>query len=190
MGEFRVLFKKFSNDLLLMYKVTPHMEISILDYRECDPDKCTARKLIDKKFAERIVNDRDLGKDGIYLNPLSEKAISPEDRKKAEAGGIRAIDCTWTEAEEKIPEYENGRALPYLVAVNPINYGKPFQLTTVEAIAAALYILGEEDQAKEILSIFNWGEQFLEMNRNPLDDYRDAENSEEIVEIQKSYMDR
>ncbi len=166
------------------------MELFILDYRECDPDKCTARKLIDKKYAEKIVNDRELGKDGIYLNPLSEKAISPEDKEKANSGGIRAIDCTWTEAEEKIPEYENGRALPYLVAVNPINYGKPFQLTTVEAIAAALYILGEEDQAREILSIFNWGEQFIEMNKNPLNDYQEAESSKEIVKIQKEYMEQ
>jgi len=164
------------------------MDISILDYRECDPDKCTARKLIDKKFAKRIVNDRELGKAGVYLNPLAEKAISPEDKLKAKSGGIKAIDCTWTEAEEKIPEYENGRALPYLVAVNPINYGKPFQLTTVEALSAALYILGEEDQAKEILSIFNWGEQFIEMNRNPLNDYQEAESSSEVVEIQKEYM--
>jgi len=159
-----------------------------LDYRECDPKKCTARKLIDNKYAERIVNDRELGRGGIYLNPLAEKAISPQDRTEAKSGGIRAIDCTWTEAEEKIPKYENGRALPYLVAVNPVNYGNPFQLTTVEAIAAALYILGEEDQAKEILSIFNWGEQFFEMNENPLDDYRDAESSEEIVDIQNDYM--
>ncbi|MBS3782495.1 MAG: DUF367 family protein [Candidatus Thermoplasmatota archaeon] len=165
------------------------MDLLILDYRECDPEKCTARKLIDKKYAEKIVNDRELGRKGIYLNPLAEKAISPEDRAEATSGGIRAIDCTWTEAEEKIPEYENGRALPYLVAVNPVNYGKPFQLTTVEALAAALYILGEEEQAEDILSIFNWGEQFIEMNRNPLNDYQEAESSSEIVEIQKEYME-
>ncbi|MEF8832695.1 MAG: DUF367 family protein [Candidatus Thermoplasmatota archaeon] len=165
------------------------MDLFILDYRECDPDKCTARKLLDKKYAEKIVNDRELGREGIYLNPMSEKAISPKDKQKAKTGGIRAIDCTWTEADEKIPEYENGRALPYLVAVNPINYGKPFRLTTVEALAAALYIMDEEEQAKEILSIFNWGEQFIDMNKNPLNDYREAESSSEIVEIQKEYMD-
>ncbi|MFP4001683.1 MAG: DUF367 family protein [Candidatus Natronoplasma sp.] len=165
------------------------MDLFVLDYRECDPQKCTARKILDNKYAERIVNDRELGKDGIYLNPLAEKAISPEDRQVAKSGGIRAIDCTWTDADKKIPEYDNGRALPYLVAVNPVNYGKPFQLTTAEALAAALYILGEEDQAKEILSIFNWGEQFFKMNEKPLKEYRDAENSEEVVAIQKEYME-
>ncbi len=164
------------------------MELFIRDHRECDPKKCTARKLLDEGIAEKLLKDIGLGKGGIYLTPLAEKAISPEDKNLAEDGGIRAIDCTWTEADEKIPEYENGRALPYLVAVNPINYGKPFQLTTAEALAAALFILGEEDQAKEVMSKFSWGEHFFEMNENPLKDYREAEDSSEVVEIQKEYM--
>ncbi|MBS3817553.1 MAG: DUF367 family protein [Candidatus Thermoplasmatota archaeon] len=165
------------------------MELFIRDYRECDPDKCTARKLLDRGVAKKILKDRKLGEDGIYLNPLAEKAISPEDKELAETGGIRALDCTWPEADEKIPQYENGRALPYLVAVNPVNYGNPLQLTTAEALAAALFILDEEDQAKELLSNFRWGEHFFEMNEKPLNDYREAENSAEIVELQKEYME-
>ncbi|MEF8874421.1 MAG: DUF367 family protein [Candidatus Thermoplasmatota archaeon] len=165
------------------------MELFIRDYRECDPEKCTARKLLDKEMAEKLLKDMELGKGGIYLNPLAEKAISPADKGLAEKGGIRAIDCTWTEADDKIPEYENGRALPYLVAVNPINYGKPFQLTTAEALAAALFILKEEDQAQEIMSKFSWGEHFFEMNENPLSDYQEAEDSSEVIEIQQEYME-
>ncbi len=164
------------------------MDLFIRDYRECDPSKCTARKLLDGGLAEKLLRDRDLGEEGIYLNPLSEKAISSQDKNEAEAGGIRAIDCTWAEADDKIPQYENGRALPYLVAVNPINYGRPFQLTTVEALAAALFILDEKDQAEKILSKFRWGEHFLNMNESPLNEYKEAENSSEIVEIQRKYM--
>ncbi len=166
------------------------MKLFIRDYRECDPEKCTARKLLDEGLAEKIMKDSELGVGGIYLTPLAEKAISPEDKEEAEKGGLRAIDCTWTEADDKIPQFENGRALPYLVAVNPINYGRPFQLTTVEALAGALYILGEKEQAEDILSKFSWGEHFFEMNKDPLEEYREAENSTEIVEIQQEYLDR
>ncbi len=165
------------------------MDLYIYDFGECDPKKCTAHKLIESEKATPLKEKKALGKAGIYLNPLSEKALSPKDNKEAaEKGGLRAIDCTWRDAERKIPEYFNGRALPYLVAVNPVNYGKPFQLTTVEALAAALFILDEEEQGREILSGFKWGEHLFDLNKNPLEDYRDAENSEEVVEIQSSYM--
>ncbi len=164
------------------------MKLYILDYRECDPKKCTARKLLDNDMAEKILHESQLGAGGIYLTPLTDKAFSPEDRKFCENGGIRALDCTWTEAEEKLPVYGNARALPYLVAANPVNYGKPMQLTTVEALSGALYILDEEDQAREILSKFNWGEQFLIMNKEPLDEYQKAKNSKEIVEVQSEFI--
>ncbi|MFW6141083.1 MAG: DUF367 family protein [Candidatus Saliniplasma sp.] len=164
------------------------MQLYILDYRECDPKKCTARKLLDNDMAEKILHETDLGGGGIYLTPLTDKAFSPEDRGKCIEGGIRAVDCTWTEAEEKLPVYDNSRALPYLVAANPVNYGKPMQLTTVEAFAASLYILGEEDQAKEILSKFNWGEQFLKLNKEPLNEYQNAENSKDVVKAQSEFI--
>ena len=80
------------------------------------------------------------------------------------------------------------RALPFLLASNPINFGKPFQLSTVEALASALFILGYPERAKEILGKFSWGHVFLELNKEPLQAYASARNSTEVIEIQRDYL--
>ncbi len=163
------------------------MELWIYMFDNCDPRRCTARRLVDQKYAKRLKHRWELGSKGIYLTPMVDKALSPEDKEIVENGGIRAVDCTWTD-ESKIPTYANGRALPYLVAANPVNYGKPFRLTTVEALAAALYILGAKEDAEEILSPFKWGKNFIALNLEPLERYSEAEDSAEIVEIQMDYL--
>jgi hypothetical protein len=97
----------------------------------------------------------------ILLTPEAERALSRKDRKRADKRGIVVLDVSWRAATfPKIPGVTE-RALPFLVAANPVNYGKPFKLSSVEAIAAALIILGEETQAELVLSKFAWGEQFL-----------------------------
>jgi len=153
-----------------------------------DPDKCTARKLARFDLAELHRSDRATPY-GIVLNPHAERALSPADR--AESDQLVALDCSWETAGEAMFSIDGEhRALPFLVAANPINYGKPFQLTTVEALAAGLTILGERERAEEILAKFRWGETFLEMNEEPLRRYADCEDSSEVVEIQQEYLDR
>jgi pre-rRNA-processing protein TSR3 len=55
--------------------------------------------------------------------------------------------------------------VPFLVAGNPVNYGKAFQLSCVEAICATLYIVGMDKYADELLNKFKWGPSFYSVNR-------------------------
>lgn len=80
------------------------------------------------------------------------------------------------------------RCLPYLIAANPVNYGVPTKLSTVEALAAALYIAGFKEKGERLLSIFKWGPYFIELNRELLDGYARAKNSAEVVELQKGFI--
>ncbi|MGA9400577.1 DUF367 family protein [Haladaptatus sp.] len=152
-----------------------------------DPKKCTARKLARFDLTELHRTARATPY-GIVLNPHAEQALSPADR--AETDTLVALDCSWESAERALFEMPGvHRALPFLVAANPVNYGKPFRLNTVEAFAAGLCILGERAQAERILSKFRWGETFLELNEEPLRRYADCEDSTEVVAVQQEYLD-
>jgi pre-rRNA-processing protein TSR3 len=137
----------------------------------------------------RIVSQiKFLPKRAIVLNPFSEIAFSPADRTRLEDFGLAALDCSWEKTEKVLQRHVRGtsRCLPILIAGNPVNYGKPTKLSTVEALAAALYIASFKDDAAELLSIFKWGHTFLEMNHERLETYATAKNSAEIVELQKA----
>ncbi len=55
--------------------------------------------------------------------------------------------------------------VPYLIATNPTNYGKPWRLNCVEALAAAFYITGFDSYAEKLLSGFGWGGSFWSVNK-------------------------
>jgi len=167
------------------------IKLHVYHANEDDPKKCSAKKMRKFGFVNLQENIRKLPIDTILLNPLSKKSISREDLPIARKNGILALDCSWKTVEisfDFITNKNHSRALPFLVAANPVNYGKPFKLTTLEAFAASLYILGETEHAEEILQLYKWGPQFLILNREPLEDYRQAKNSAEIVEIMREYL--
>jgi pre-rRNA-processing protein TSR3 len=58
----------------------------------------------------------------------------------------------------------------------------------VEALAGALYILGERVRAAEVLSKISWGIRFIEVNQEPLELYSGAKDSTEIIKIQEMYI--
>ena len=85
----------------------------------------------------------------IVLSAEAERVISPEDREIVQKSGIMVIDCSWAKLRElKIKtRVDHDRKLPFMVAVNSVNYGIPYKLTCVEALAAVLMITGFEEEA-------------------------------------------
>ena len=104
---------------------------------------------------------------------------------------IVAVDCSWEKAEDTFSMIKKGmrsRALPFLVAANPVNYGHPYKLTTVEALASTLVILGKRQQAESLLNLFSWGPHFLHLNKQPLADYQSARTSRDVIDAMKFYI--
>jgi len=157
---------------------------------EDDPKKCTARKLVRMKLVKLIDDPKKLPGAAIVLNPLAERALSRADRKRAMVSGIVVVDCSWRRLET-FPRFRKDlrhRALPFLLAANPVGFGHPCTLSSAEALAAALWILGEKEQAKLVMSKFGWGESFIALNHELLDAYSSAADSAAVVEIQKEYI--
>lgn len=165
------------------------LRLTIYHANQCDPKRCTGLKLKRRGLARLVAKVRFLPKRAVVLNPFSEKAFSPADRKRVEDFGLVALDCSWEHAEKVLLKHVKGtsRCLPILIAGNPVNFGKATKLTTVEALAAALYIAGFKQEARGLLSIFTWGHTFLELNSALLENYASAQDSTEIIEMQHSF---
>ena len=166
------------------------MKILIYHATQWAPKACTAAKL--KKFglAEVFYTPGKIPKGSVVLSPFSEKVISKEDTGYVK-NGLVALDCSWKHAEEvfeNIKKPLHQRALPLLVAANPVNYGKVSKLSTVEALASALCILKEEEQAVKLLGKFKWGPGFLALNKALLKSYSKAEKAKDIIDIQNEYF--
>ena len=76
-----------------------------------------------------------------------------------------------------------------MVAVNPVNYGKPFKLSCVEAIAASLFLGGFVNDSIELLSHFKWGNSFFEVNRDVFNLYEVCNNSEEVLFAESKFIE-
>jgi pre-rRNA-processing protein TSR3 len=164
--------------------------IRLLAYHagQCDPKKCTSRRLERLGLMTFVPRPGALPSGAILLTPETDRALSRTDAPRAERRGLAIVDLSWKRGRfPRVPQ-ATPRALPYLLAANPVNYGKPFVLSSVEALAAALVIFGHEDEAQTILSKFVWGGQFLALNREPLDTYARATDSAGVVAAQAEFI--
>jgi len=162
--------------------------IPVYAYRDnsCDPRKCTVKKLEKAGFLKIFNKISQIPRNTLLLDPTVEKALSPADKY---VKSITVLDCSWIVLDTgRVRSFRTRRALPFLLAANPVNFGRPCILSSVEALSAALYIIGEKDRASELLSKVSWGIRFLEVNREPLDLYAGAKDSREVIKIQEEYL--
>jgi len=168
------------------------MRIVVYHAEECDRKKCTTVKLGKQGKVKVVTKLNMIPGGGIILDPYSKKALSREDKEMIIEKGLVGLDCSWKRLNKvpfRLKTVKNSRSLPFLIAANPTNYGKPCILSTAEAIAASFYIIGFKDIATDIMSQFKWGPHFLKLNEELLESYSKAENSLEVVEIQNKYLE-
>lgn len=79
-------------------------------------------------------------------------------------------------------------AVPYLIAANTVNYGKPWRLNCVEALAACFYICGHEDWAKDVLKPFRYGDAFLDINAKILKRYAACATEEDVKKTEEEWL--
>lgn len=161
--------------------------ILIIDKDQCDPKKCTAKRM--EKFGlAREVQPNRVPKGALVLDPTAKKTLSPADAKYAYLGLV-VLDLTWTHIDE-IPHLRGVRArkLPYLVASNPVNWGKPWRLNSAEAVLASLLIMHQDEQAELFMPRFNWAPELVNLNRALLEEYRTAKDSDSIQAMSDNYV--
>nr|AFK34770.1 unknown [Lotus japonicus] len=168
---------------------TPKIKLAMWDFGQCDAKKCTGRKLSRFGMLKELRVSNGFG--GIVLSPVGKSCVSREDYSLIQNKGLAVVDCSWARLDD-VPfvrlRCSAPRLLPWLVAANPINYGRPCQLSCVEALSAALIICGEEETANLLLSKFNWGHAFTSLNRELLKAYSKCENSADIISVQNAWL--
>lgn len=164
------------------------MKVKLIHLNQCDVKKCTGSRMLKFKLAQQVSPNHQ-GKE-IVLSPFTRTALSPADRPIGLKYGILAIDGSWNlvNSSDRFFTIGTPRALPFLVAANPVNYGKPTKLTCAEAVAATLYILGEKEHASIVMHKFRWGQNFIDINYDRLEAYSKCEDSTGIIMIQSRFL--
>lgn len=165
------------------------VKMAMWDFDHCDPKRCSGKKL------ERLglIKSLRVGQkfQGIVVSPNGCGVVCPDDKSIVEEHGASVVECSWARLEE-VPFNKIGgkheRLLPYLVAANQVNYGRPWKLNCVEALAACFAIVGRTDWASELLSHFSWGLGFLELNQELLEIYQQCSDAESVKAAETEWL--
>lgn len=164
-------------------------QLQMWDLNHCAPLKCTGRKLVRHGLVRSVRLTQRMA--GVVLTPEGTCAISRADAALVTQAGLGVVDCSWARLDE-VP-FDRMRAtahrlLPFLVAANPTNYGKPLRLSCAEALAAGLFIMGFAQAARDVLAKFKWGHAFWQVNQTVLDRYARCATSAQVVQVQEDWI--
>jgi len=166
---------------------TRDLRVFVLLLKQDDPHKCSAAKLAKFGLAKALFRVKQIPKESLILNPIADHILLPIDRTRR---NLIAIDCSWEKAQSEFRRNLPGlaRRLPTLLAANPTNYAKRHKLSSAEALAAASYIMGHNEIAVKLLSLFKWGNTFLTLNRELLEAYSSAASEDEMLEVESEFF--
>jgi len=156
------------------------------------PRACTGRRLVHLRLARAFPREGGPAGGPIVLDPYAADPIARPDRARALRQGVLAIDCSWNALSRRghlasrAPNGSPRRRLPFLIAGNPQHYGRLGELNTVEALGAAVYLLGRPEEAIRLLAGFAGGPAFLEMNRDRLDRFAEAKDAPSVRELERA----
>ncbi len=167
----------------------------IIHLDQDDPKKCTAHGM--NRIGEVILHHdvRGAPRRGFLLDPTAGIVLGPEDRDLIDRGAaIVGLDCSWKQLEPSIKSILSKtklkpRTLPLALPANPVSWGKPGRLSTAEAMSLCAAIMGRMDQAKRMLRPFRFGEEFLELNAEPIRAYQSCATNAEVIETQWTFFD-
>eukprot|EP00940_MAST-03C_sp_MAST-3C-sp2_P001721 g1721.t1 len=165
------------------------LQLNMWDFQQCDSKRCTGRKLSRLGYVDTIRVGKAFR--GLVLSPRGKGSVCKKDLDIIKTKGLSVIDCSWARLSEvPFDKLKGGshRLLPFLVAANPVNYGKPMKLSCAEALAGTLYIVGLKKEADEIMNQFKWGPEFYKLNRELFEAYARCETAAEIVEAQNEWI--
>ncbi|KAL7892895.1 hypothetical protein HDV63DRAFT_226719 [Trichoderma sp. SZMC 28014] len=169
----------------------PAFKAACWDLGHCDPKRCSGKKLMKLGMMRELHLGQRHG--GVIITPNGKKVISPADRELMDHFGAAVVECSWARTKEVQWNKVGGkceRLLPYLVAANTVNYGKPWRLNCVEALAAAFAICGHLDWAEQILAPFSYGPSFLEINSTLLKKYAACADEAAVKRTEEEWMER
>ena len=169
----------------------PDFKAACWDLGHCDPKRCSGKKLM----RLGLMRELHMGQrhNGVIITPNGRQVVSPADRELMDQFGAAVVECSWARTKEIQWNKVGGkceRLLPYLVAANTVNYGKPWRLNCVEALGAAFYICGHADWAEQVLAPFSYGPSFLEINSSLLKRYAACADHLEVKKTEEEWMER